>query len=244
MTPGGQTIWIIGASEGLGAALARKLHRRGARLILSARGAEKLDALAAELPGARALPLDVTDDASLAAAWERTGLIDQVVYNAGTYDPMRAQEWDAPSVLRMADTNFTGALRVLGHVLPYFVARGAGRITLVGSLAGFRGLPGAIGYGASKSALMHLAENLHVDLAGTGVSVRLANPGFIRTRLTDKNDFAMPQIMTPEAAADHVLRAMTGRRFSTSFPRPFAWLFRIFSILPDAIYFRIMGRSN
>jgi short-subunit dehydrogenase len=152
---------------------------------------------------------------------------------------MKATEWDSEAATLMAEVNFIGALRVLGQVVPDFVQRNAGHIVLIGSLSGFRGLPGAIGYGASKAALMHLAENLRIDLREQAIDVQVINPGFIRTRLSQKNAFAMPQIMEPEDAAARVVRAMKRRRFSTSFPAPFSWLFTLGQHLPIGLFHRI-----
>lgn len=236
----GKTWWIIGASEGLGAALARAMDARGAKLILSARSEDKLVGVAGGLTSATVLPMDVTDGPSVAKAFESAKEADAVLYCVGTYEPMAAPDWDADAVLHMIDTNFTGAARVLGHVVPHFTARAGGAIMLIGSLSGYRGLPAAVGYSASKAALMHLAENLLIDLKGTGVTVQMANPGFIDTRLTRKNDFAMPQLMTPEAAADHVLRAIDSGRFETAFPRPFAWVFKWGRYLPRGLFNRLM----
>lgn len=235
----GKRYWIVGASEGLGRALALALGGAGASLVLSARSAERLQDMAAGLTDVQVLPMDVTDPASVAAAVATLPSLDGVIYTVGLYEPMRAQDWDGPAALAMAEANFMGALRVLGPVVPAFAKRGTGHIVLIGSLAGFRGLPGAIGYGASKAGLMHLAENLHADLRQTGVRVQLVNPGYIRTRLTAKNSFAMPFIQEPAEAAQHVLRAMRGRRFQTSFPRPFSWLFLLSRLLPEALYYRL-----
>jgi len=235
----GKTWWIVGASEGLGRSLALGLARDGAHLILSARNEDRLRDVAAEVGGAEVLPVDVTDPDAVAAAVAGAGEIDGVLYNAGAYDPIGAAEWNPDAVRVMAEVNFMGALHALGHVVPGMVERGRGHVMLIGSLAGFRGLPDAIGYGASKAALMHLAENMRIDLRGTGVTVQRANPGFIKTRLTDKNDFAMPQLMTPEDAAERVIKALKGGRFSTSFPAPFAWLFTAGRYLPLSWFQRI-----
>jgi short-subunit dehydrogenase len=235
----GKRYWIIGASEGLGRALAQALDEVGAHLVISARSSDRLNELAAKLSHAQTLPLDVTDTASVAAAVVNLPPLDGMIYCVGLYDPMRTQNWNQAAALAMVEANFTGALRVLGHILPDFVARDAGHLVLIGSLAGFRGLPAAIGYGASKAALMHLAENLQADLRKTGVKVQLCNPGFIRTRLTAKNEFAMPFIQSPEAAAAEVLRAMGKNRFETSFPRPFSWLFLTARLLPNWAHFRL-----
>lgn len=237
-----QTWWLIGASEGLGRALAQAMADRGARLILSARQADKLADLAATLPGARALAMDVTDAASVKAAATQAGAVDGVIYLSGAYWPMRAQDWDTDRVLSMLDVNLNGAVRVMGAVLPGMVARGRGRVLLTGSLSAYRGLPGAIGYGASKAGLMNLAQSMQCDLQGTGVQVQLANPGFIRTRLTDLNSFDMPFLMEPEAAAARMLRILDGKRGTTAFPMLFSWLFRAGRFLPDALWNRLFAR--
>lgn len=234
----GKTYWLIGASEGLGRALAKRLDEEGAHVILSARNADRLEQLRGDLNDAQVVPLDVTDTDAVRNAAATIGLLDGVIYNAGAYEPMRATEWDSDAALRMSDVNFTGALRVLGEVVPGFVQNGQGDITLVGSLAGYRGLPAAIGYGASKAALVSLAETMRFDLKGTGVTVRLVNPGFIKTRLTEKNSFRMPMLMTPEAAAERVLSAMRKRRFRTDFPAPFSWAIRCVEYLPDILVYR------
>lgn len=236
----GRTFWIIGASEGLGRALAHELDQAGARLVLSARSAGRLDSLAEEIGGTvRAVPMDVSDPASVRDAVAAAGEVDGMIYCAGFYEPLSVAEWKPEAVEAMCEVNFMGAVRVLGHVAPAMAARGRGHLVLIGSLAGFTGLPGAIGYGASKAAVMHLAENMQADLRGTGVRVQQINPGFIRTRLTDKNSFAMPFLMEPDEAARRVVHAMKSGRFATSFPRVFSWLFRAGRFLPRSLFLRL-----
>lgn len=238
----GKTYWLVGASEGLGRALAMKLSKAGCTLVLSARNAESLQALAAELPGAaRCVTCDVGDRDSVVAAAKAAGEIDGLVFLAGVYWPFPAQEWDAEQAETMFDVNLTGAARVLGQVVPAMVARGQGHIVITGSLSGYRGLPGAIGYASSKAGLMHLAESLHADLRGSGVDVQLGVPGFIRTRLTEKNSFKMPFLMQPEGAADEMLTLMRSTRFQRAFPRVFSWFFRGGNFLPDWLYYRIFA---
>ena len=241
-TLAGKRYWLVGASEGLGAALALQLSAAGAELVLSARNVARLDAVAAELSGpSRCLPVDVSDIESVKAAAAEIGPIDGLVYLAALYWPMPATNWHSEQATAMADVNFTGALRVLGTVVPSMVARGTGHIVITGSLGGFRGLPGAIGYAASKAGLLSLAESMHYDLRITGVDVQLVNAGFIRTRLSDKNTIPMPFIMEPEVAAVRMLAHMRSTRFSTSFPTGFSWLFRLSRIMPDWLYFRLFA---
>lgn len=239
----GKRYWLVGASEGLGAALARKISAAGAEVIVSARNAARLDEVVAGLPGrARAVPVDVSDAASVARAAEAVGEIDGLVWLAGVYWPMPATAWNAEQATAMADINFTGAVRVIGAVLPQMVARDAGHVVLTGSLSGFRGLPGAIGYAASKAGVMALAESMQADLWRTGVRVQLANPGFIKTRLTDKNDFRMPFLMTPEAAAQEMFELMCDvSRFARHFPRLFSYVFRLSRFLPGWAYYRLFA---
>ncbi|SMC78601.1 SDR family NAD(P)-dependent oxidoreductase [Primorskyibacter flagellatus] len=238
----GKRYWIIGASEGLGRALAFKMSEAGADLILSGRREEPLQKLAVELSGATQVQVvDVADQTSVDAAVEAIGVIDGMVFLAGVYWPMDAKEWDHDHGIAMADVNFTGQFRVLGRVVPQMVDRGAGHIVLTASLSAFRGLPGAIGYSASKAGILALAESMRCDLRKTGVEVQVTNPGFIRTRLTDKNDFDMPFLMEPDEAADQVFAHMNSRAFKRSFPWLFSMVFRGSQLMPDWLYFRIFG---
>lgn len=236
----GQTWWIIGASEGLGRALATALDREGARLILSARNPDRLTELAGELRDAVPLPMDVTDARSVTAAAEAAKDADAVLYCAGLYDPMTVQDWEPEAAEEICEVNFMGVMRVLGRVAPRMAQRRRGHIALIGSLAGYTGLPGAIGYGASKAAVMHLGENLHRDLRDTDVKVQVINPGFIKTRLTAKNDFTMPMIQSPEDAAACCMKALRSNRFQSAFPAPFSWVFRIAAYLPRKLVTRLI----
>ena len=248
MSLSGKHVWLIGASEGIGAALALALSKAGANVALSARNAVALQSLNGQLAPANHLvvPLDVTDDLSVNAAWatinQQWPLVDMVIYNAGTYEPMDAQHFDLAKVERMVDVNFRGALRVLSTFLPAWIARGSGHIALVGSVAGYRGLPSAMGYGASKAAMIHLAENLKADLANTDITVQIINPGFVKTRLTQKNDFAMPCIITPEAAADFIMNGLLSQKFEIHFPKRFSLFLKFLSLLPASLYFALLKK--
>ncbi len=238
----GKRYWLVGASDGLGAALALRLSRAGAEVILSARSEDKLDELADSLPGkAQVVTMDVSDNDSVVEAAKAVGAVDGVVYLAGVYWPFGAKEWDAEQANAMADINFTGLMRVMGQVVPDMVARDSGHIVITSSLTGFRGLPGSIGYTASKAATMSLAECMYADLRKTGVDVQVVNPGFIKTQLTEKNDFKMPFLMTPEKASQEVFEHMNTDKFKKSFPFAFSLVFRGSQFLPDWLYFRIFG---
>lgn len=238
----GKRYWLVGASDGLGAALAQKLNRAGAEVILSARSEDKLADLVAALPGkASYQTMDVADNESVKAAAAAVGTVDGVVYLAGVYWPFGAKEWDADQAVAMADINFTGLMRVMGQVVPAMVARDAGHIVITSSLTGFRGLPGSVGYTASKAGTMSLAESMHADLRKTGVQVQVVNPGFIKTQLTAKNDFKMPFLMEADEAAGEVFEHMNTESFKKSFPWLFSLLFRGSQFLPDWLYYRIFS---
>ena len=236
----GKTYWLIGASEGLGRALAEIMSDAGADLILSARSEERLQDVSGGLSRpAQIVPVDVSDTENVRAAAASIGPVDGVVFLAGVYWPMAATEWNADDAEIMVDVNLMGAMRVLGATVPDMVQRNEGHIVLTGSLSGFRGLPGAIGYSASKAGIMSLAETMKSDLKRTGIEVQVVNPGFIRTRLTDKNTFNMPFIMSPEDAARVMFDHMNSRKFKRSFPTLFSWFFRASQLMPDWLYFRI-----
>lgn len=238
----GKRVWLVGASSGIGAATAHELARRGARLALSARRADKLQALG--LHHALLLPCDATDSASLAtaraqllAAW---GGVDLVLYLAGDYVPMRADSFDLATAERVLDVNFHGALRLLAcvrHDLPP-----GGGIAFVASVAGYRGLPKALCYGPGKAALIHLAEVLHFDLNPRGVGVWAINPGFVATPLTAQNDFAMPALQTPEQAARAIVAGLGTGRFEIHFPRRFSYWLKFLALLPYRWYFPLVRR--
>ncbi|MBM9593663.1 SDR family NAD(P)-dependent oxidoreductase [Roseitranquillus sediminis] len=236
----GKRYWLVGGSDGLGRALAEQLSTVGVELILSGRDEEKLRRTVDELPGrARAVRCDVADTASVSAAAREVGEVDGMVYLAGVYWPMTVMEWDAQRAEETLNVNLVGCLRVLGEVVPKMVQRDRGHIVLIGSLSGYRGLPASLAYGASKAGVMHLAESLRSGLRETGVEVQLANPGFVRTRLTQRNEFDMPFMMEPKDAARLVFEHMNNNSFSRTFPLLYGSLFRIGQFLPDWLYYRI-----
>lgn len=238
----GKRYWLVGASEGLGREVAHCLSRAGAEVIVSARSEDRLKELVAELPGkASYITVDVSERAAVEAAAKQAGVLDGIVYLAGVYWPMKAQEWDNEKADLMGEVNFLGASRVVGSVIKDMVAKNAGHIVLVGSLSGFRGLPGAIGYCSSKAGMMALAESMQADLRTSPIEVQLINPGFIKTRLTEKNDFNMPFIMSPQDAAKEVFEHMNTGTFKKSFPMMFSWVFRLSQFMPDWMYYRLFG---
>ena len=246
----GRVVWLVGASTGLGRALAELLHAKGAAVIVSARSARTLERFVAAHPGSRALPLDVTEPHALADAAAsivaRHGRIDHAVYCAGTYRAMRATEFDLDTALQHLRINYEGALRLLDAVLPQLLRQAAAgqdaHLSLTASVAGYRGLPKALAYGPTKAALINLAENLFLDLAPLGIGVSVLNPGFVRTPLTAQNDFEMPALLTPQQAAAAVLRGWEAGDFEIHFPKRFTLAMKALRVLHDRLYFALMRR--
>ncbi len=241
----GKTVWMIGASTGIGQATASALHARGAHVVVSARKAQALKAFVTEHPGSVALALDATDGDAIRAATQNLlaqGPLDCVVYCAGHYQAMRADAIDLPDMLRHVDVNYLGALRVMDAVLPALIARGGGHFSLVGSVAGYRGLPNSLAYGPTKAALINLAETLYTDLHDKGVGISIINPGFVQTPLTAGNNFDMPALLTPEQAAQAILKGWAQGRFEIHFPKRFTLGLKLLRIVPNRLFFSLVRK--
>jgi NAD(P)-dependent dehydrogenase (short-subunit alcohol dehydrogenase family) len=245
----GKRVWLLGASSGIGAALARELLTRGARVALSARNESALHELAGNAPDALdalVLPCDAADPASLAQAGARLmdnwGGVDVAIYLAADYQPMRAWELELDVASRMIDINLRGAIAFASCVIPCLLRQGQGQLAFVASVAGYGGLPKSLIYGPTKAALINFAETLYLDLAPRGIGVRLINPGFVATPLTAGNDFAMPALMTPEQAVQAVLKGYAGTAFEIDFPRRFTLPMKLLSLLPYRWYFPLVRR--
>jgi short-subunit dehydrogenase len=228
-------VWIVGASSGIGAALVRQLAEAGARLALSARRETALWELARQSD--RVLALDVCDAEAVVSAHRAItaewGGIDLVIYCAGVYTPMRSWELDLEKVNQGLSINLGGIYHLLRPVIPGLLQQGAGGLCLVGSVAGYTGLPKALAYGPFKAALINLAQILYADLAPRGIGVYLVNPGFVATRLTEQNDFTMPALIEPETAAREIISGLGRGVFEIHFPKRFTWWLRRLSRLPD-----------
>ena len=242
----GKTVWLMGASSGIGRATASLLNAQGARVVVSARNASALNEFVAQHPGAVAMPLDASDASAVRAACSAivaSGGLDHAVYCAGHYHDMGALAFDLDDMVRHNQVNYVGALYLLDAVLPHFLenaaqstktakaatsinasnphAASAGHISLVGSVAGYRGLPRSLAYGPTKAALINLAETLYLDLHGKGIGVSLINPGFVKTPLTAQNNFKMPALISPEEAATAILEGWANGEFEIHFPKRF-----------------------
>lgn len=243
VTPQDGAAWVTGASEGIGRALVLALAARGWEVHATARGEAPLVALAEEaagLPG-RVVPApgDVTDPARMAAIVAGIAAarpLALAVLNAGIYTPMRAQSFSAAEAGRMFSVNLGGTANALEPVLAHMIARRAGHVALTGSVAGYRGLPRAAAYSATKAGLIAMAESLAMDLADLGVRISVINPGFVRTKATAVNDFAMPFVMTPEAAAARIVAGLARPGFEIAFPTRFALILKAIGLLPNRAY--------
>ena len=241
----GKTVWLVGASSGIGRATASALHAAGARVLLSARNEEALASFVREHAGAVALPLDVADPVAVAHTGRAVmdlGPLDGVVYCAGYYNEQRATDYHLEEMLRHQQINYVGALHVLAAVLPHFMSQKSGFISIVSSVAGFRGLPKSLAYGPTKAALINLAETLYLDLHPAGIAVSVINPGFVETPLTAQNEFEMPALITPQEAAAQILKGWAQGSFDIHFPKRFTLWMKFLRILPYILYFRAIRR--
>jgi len=238
----GQRVWIIGASSGIGAALAGELLQCGARVAVSARREAGLrEVVAGQEKMSLILPLDVTDAAvfapTLATIQSAWGGLDLAIFCAGTYRPMRAWTINAADARQTFETNVLAVMNGVAALVPLLSAQGQGGIALVASVAGYRGLPRALAYGASKAALINFAEALYLDLHPRGIGVTLINPGFVATPLTAQNEFTMPALITPMQAVDYILAGFARGAFEIHFPRRFSGFLKLLRLLPTRLYF-------
>lgn len=245
----GKKVWLIGASSGIGAALAKQLGKHGAVLALSARRAAPLNALLADSPGGSlVIPLDVTDKASVEKAaaqllneWSE---IDLVVWLAGTYQPMKASTFDYERAKLTVDANIMGPINGLNSLIPAMLTKQCAGVAFVSSVAGYRGLPRSLIYGPTKAALTNLAESLYLDFHPRGVGVWVINPGFVETPLTEKNDFKMPALLTPEKAATEIVDGFASGRFEIHFPKRFTRFLKLLRTMPYWLYFAAIKRAT
>jgi short-subunit dehydrogenase len=230
----GARIWVTGASSGIGAALARELADRGASVAISARNADRLR----EVAGGRmhVEPLDVTDRAATVAAGaavrKALGGLDAAVLNAGTWSRFRPERWDSEAFADQLQTNLMGTVHALEAVVPTMIAEGRGRIVGTASVAGYRGLPGAEAYGATKAALLNLLEALRGSLGPHGIVVQSVAPGFVRTPMTDRNTFPMPFMVSPEEAARAIADGMAKDKAEIVFPLPMMLVMKLARLVP------------
>jgi short-subunit dehydrogenase len=247
-------VWITGAGKGIGRSVAWEYAKRGWSVAASARTEADLvsladEAAAAKLPG-KITPFvnDVTDQDAVKQTFkaieQSVGTLDQVIFNAGTHIENPPQNFSVAPFRMLMEINYMGAVNGLSAVLPTFLERRAGNVGVVSSVAGYRGLPNASAYGATKAALINMCESLHGQLKEKGVTISVINPGFVRTPLTDKNKFPMPFLMEPEDAATAIFEGMAKGKFEIAFPAPFVMILKFLRLLPYTIYFPLVRKAT
>ena len=242
-----KTIWITGGSTGIGKALAIKFAKEGWDVAISARRENLLREICEEHENINSFPLDVTDKTKCKEVFQnildKFQNIDICFFSTGTWDPKRERNIDIEQIEDVFKVNFFGTLNSIKAVEKYFKDRKSGTITIVSSIAGYKGLPNSTGYGPSKSALNNLAESLYFDFGRSNVRVCLVSPGFIKTPMTDKNDFKMPFLKTPEYAAEKIYDGLVNKNsFEIHFPKSLTIILKILSFLPNKIYFGLIGK--
>ena len=242
-----KTIWITGASTGIGKALAIKFANNGWNVAASARRESLLKELEESNLNIFSYPLDVTNKENCRKVFkdieDKFKNIDICFFSTGTWDPKKEKDIDVEQIENVMKVNFFGTLNCIKSVEEYYRKRGDGHISIVSSIAGYRGLPNSTGYGPSKSALNNLAESLYFDFKRYGVRVSLVSPGFIKTPMTDKNDFKMPFLKTPEYAADQIFEGLVNKNtFEIHFPKSLTITLKLLSFLPSKIYFGLVGK--
>lgn len=244
----GKRVWVVGASSGIGKALAELLTQKGAVVIASARRQQALSQL---VPAARfTVPVDLSDEASLEQATEQSfllaGDVDVVFWVAGVYHPMAVKEISLAGVHETLQVNLASSYLALQLVLRRWLAQPrpmSRHWVFVSSVAGYRGLPLAAAYGASKAALTYLAETSYLELKAEQIGVSVVCPGFVKSRLTDRNDFHMPAMISAEQAAQDTLRGMAKGAFEIHYPKRFTWAMKLLRILPYRLYFYLTSKS-
>ena len=242
-----KTIWITGGSTGIGKALAIKFSREGWNVIISARRENLIKEISNDYENIHSFPLDVTDKLQCKKVFEQIrdkfDNIDICFFSTGTWDPKREKDIDVDQIENVFKVNFFGTLNSIKAVEEYFKNKKKGTISIVSSIAGYRGLPNSTGYGPSKSALNNLAESLYFDFKRYNVKVCLVSPGFIKTPMTDKNDFKMPFLKSSDYAADKIYDGLVNRDvFEIHFPKSLTVILKILSLLPIKLYFAIIGK--
>jgi short-subunit dehydrogenase len=244
-----KTIWITGGSSGIGKALAIKFASKGWNVAVSARRTELLNELSNMYENISVFPLDVTDKLKCKEVFNeiknKFENIDICFFSTGTWNPKKEKDIDVDQIENVFKVNFFGTVNSVKAVEEYFRNRKSGIITIVSSIAGYRGLPNSTGYGPSKSALNNLAESLYFDFKRYNVRICLVSPGFIKTPMTDKNNFKMPFLKTPEYAADKIYDGLVNKNvFEIHFPKSLTITLKLLSFLPSKIYFGLVANMT
>lgn len=238
-----QHIWLIGASSGIGRALAISLAKRGANLYLSSRKSELLEELQQQFPNLITVyALDVLNSEEIVSTLNKIEKLDMVIGLAADYSPMTIQNFDTKIASHMIDVNLKGAINLTGPVLKRFCRERKGHLSLVASIAGYIGLPQSSVYGATKAALINFCESIYNEAKEFNVDISIINPGFVKTNLTAKNSFPMPFLMTPEEAADEIIKGLERGQFAIVFPKTFSYFFRTLRLLPYRLHLSLIKK--
>jgi short-subunit dehydrogenase len=237
-------IWIIGASTGIGEALAKALADEGKHVIVSARSEDKLKTVAGTSDNITAVTVDVTDPKSISKAMKSIKNLDSVIQCAGWFSAEKAKDFDADLFKKHFDINVQGTANILDPVLKRFKKSGKGHIGIVSSVAGYHGLPKSLSYGPTKAALINLCEALAIDFYDTDIKIQVINPGFVKTPLTDQNDFEMPMIITPEEAAKSIIKGLKRGSFEITFPKIFSYILKTVAKLPYALSIPLIKKAT
>jgi len=243
------SVWVVGGSTGLGAELAKQFSQAGVLTYVSARSEGKLKSLCDENKSAQAYPLDITDREAcvrtVSDIHQSLGALpDLIILNAAVYSPMNVDNFNIDEILTMIDVNYLGVVNMMAALLPFKEQQNYVTIAAVTSPSGWRGLPGGLGYGPSKAAVINMMESMKPELDPYGFDLRVVNPGFIKTRLTDKNQFQMPQLMDADNAASRMIKGLSTKKFDISFPNPFLSFLKVLRILPYWLFFQIMNKIS
>ena len=241
-------IWITGASSGIGRSLAIKFANEGWKVAASARRENLLKELSNKYPNIESFPLDVTDINKCNSVFkeiiEKFENIEICVFGTGIHDPESEKEFNLDKIKKIMEVNFFGVMNSINSVYSYYNEKKSGQISIISSVAGYRGLPAAGAYCASKSALTSFTESLYFEMKRKNVRVTLISPGFIKTPMTDQNDFSMPMIKSPEFAAEQIYLGLIKKKgFEIHFPKAFTFIMKILRILPNNIYFKIVEKG-
>ena len=242
-----KNIWITGASSGIGKALALRFAQEGWQVAASARRENLLNEISKLNKNISPFPLDVTDKEKCKEVFEeiknKYQNLDICFFSTGTWDPKKEKNIDIEQMESVMKINFFGTLNCIKTVENYFKDKKSGHISIVSSVAGYRGLPNSTGYGASKAALINLAESLYFDFGRHNVRISLVSPGFIKTPMTDKNEFKMPFLKTPEFAADKIYNGLVnGSNFEIDFPKELTLILKLLKILPNRLYLYLIKK--
>ena len=237
---------ITGASSGIGCSLAQKLASKGWRVSAIARRYEKLTELQEKVGSVLPLAADVSVPeqikSALLKAENASGPVDIAILNAGIYSPVNLKNFSSETFVKQMQVNYFGIIHCLDYLLPVMLARGSGHLALMGSVAGYRGLPKSAAYGPTKAAIQNLAESLYFDLNPKGIKLQLINPGFVETEATAVNNFVMPDLISSDVAADHVIQGLHEDIFEISFPKSFVRKMKLMRLLPTNAYLNLTAK--